>query len=56
MVGSPFLKWGPMSAAFASKLTEITYFLIPLAIVIAGIIFWENSQKKKEPEAEQKPK
>jgi len=38
-----------MSSAFTAKLVEIIYFLIPTAILIASIIFWEKNYGKKEP-------
>jgi len=36
-----------MSSVVTSKLIEIVYFLIPVALIIGGIIFWENNFAKK---------
>ena len=49
MVGSPFYKkWSTMSGQWAAKFTEIAYFIIPLAFIIAGIVLWEKRSKKNK--------
>jgi len=35
-----------MSEVVVTKITEIIYFLVPLAIAIAAIIFWQEKQTK----------
>ena len=43
-----------MSEAVVTKLLEVFYVLFPIAMVMIGIVLWENSQIKKKSQKEKK--
>ncbi len=43
-----------MSQAFTDKIVDIIYFLVPTAIILISIIFWEKNFGKSEAEKSNK--